>query len=220
MNNVKSFFTPIRILAAIVFILILTGAIVFQLPILNALPLLISTVVMFLQARVNRYAFLLGGINALLYAIAYFQMTLYSTAAYALLVSLPLQLFTFFNWQKHTHNNSTEIRTLSTPRRILLFACMGGAWLILFFIFSAFGSSYLIFDNTVSVLGIVATLLCAWRYAEFTMIQWISNLVSIVTYTVMTIDDPSRCVWLIHTVYACTCSIITYITIRKKEKTQ
>ena len=220
MNNVKSFFTPIRILAAIVFILILTGAIVFQLPILNALPLLISTIVMFLQARVNRYAFLLGGINALLYTVAYAQMTLYSSAAYALLVSFPLQLITFFNWQRHTSNNSTEIRTISAFGRILLFAGMGGLWLLLFLIFSAFGSAYLIFDNTVSVLGIVATLLCAGRFAEFTMIQWISSLVSIATYTIMTIDDPSRCVWLIHVLYSCTCSIITYITIRKKEKNQ
>jgi nicotinamide riboside transporter PnuC len=97
---------------------------------------------------------------------------------------------------------------------------MGGLWLLLFLIFSAFGSAYLIFDNTVSVLGIVATLLCAGRFAEFTMIQWISSLVSIATYTIMTIDDPSRCVWLIHVLYSCTCSIITYITIRKKEKNQ
>ena len=219
MNSIKTFFTPIRILTAIEFIIILTGAIVFQLPLFNALPLLISTVVMFLQARVNRYAFLLGSLNSLLYAIAYLQMTLYSSAAYALLVSLPLQMFTFFNWRKHTYNNATQIRTLSIPMRILLFAGMGGAWLILFFIFSVFGSSYLILDNTVSVLGIVGTLLCAWRYAEFTMIQWISGLAGLVTYTVMTFDDPSRCIWLIHTVYTCICSIITYINIRKKEKT-
>lgn len=207
-----------RILAAAVFIVILTGAVLFQLPVLNALPLLISTVVMFLQARVNRYAFLLGSINAALYAIAYFQMTMYSTAAYALLVSFPLQLLTFFNWRKHTYKNATETRTLSTAMRILLFLGMAEVWLILFLIFSAFDSSYLILDNTTSVLGIVGTLLCAWRYAEFTMIQWVSTFVSIVTYTVMTIDDPSRCVWLIYSVYACICSIITFINIRKKEK--
>lgn len=53
------------------------------------LPLYVSLFVMILSAQVNRYAFLLGGLNLILYAAVYFVYGLYGMAAYALLVSFP-----------------------------------------------------------------------------------------------------------------------------------
>ena len=94
---------------------------------------------------------------------------------------------------------------------------MAAVWLILFVILSAFGSAYLVLDNTAAVLGIVATLLCAGRYSEFTILQWLTNLAGVVTYTAMTFDDPSRCVWLLSSGYSLLCSIVTYINLKKKE---
>ena len=41
------------------------------------IPLLVSAIIMLLQSRVNRYAFIVGAINAILYAIAYMKMSLH-----------------------------------------------------------------------------------------------------------------------------------------------
>lgn len=49
------------------------------------LPLYVSLFVMILSAQVNRYAFLLGGLNSILYAAVYFAYGLYGMAAYVLL---------------------------------------------------------------------------------------------------------------------------------------
>ena len=40
-----------------------------------------------MQTKVNRYAFILGGCNAIWYAVVYFTQKLYATAAYALFFS-------------------------------------------------------------------------------------------------------------------------------------
>ena len=77
--------SPLKILAFIVLIYLVFGTLFFRLHIANVLPLFFSVFIMFLQSRVNRYAFLIGALNSILYAVAYFYMTLYSSAAYALL---------------------------------------------------------------------------------------------------------------------------------------
>lgn len=59
------------------------------------IPLFVSVLVMLLQARVSRYAFLVGGINSVLYMISYIKMSLYAMAIYSISVSFPLQMITF-----------------------------------------------------------------------------------------------------------------------------
>ncbi|MBQ8868857.1 MAG: nicotinamide mononucleotide transporter [Oscillospiraceae bacterium] len=208
----------IKIIAAVTFILIAVFSVIFNVNILNVLPLFISIFIMFLQSRVNRYAFLLGSINSILYAVAYFYMTLYSTALYALLVSFPIQIFTFFNWKKNTQNGRTETKSLSARARIIMFASMALVWLVFFLIFSAFNSTYLIFDNTISVIGIVTSILCAFRFSEYAILQAASTIANLILYGFMVSDDISKIVWLIFSIYSAMCSIIAFININKQSK--
>ena len=67
---------------------------------------------MLLQARVSRYAFLVGGLNSILYTGAYLLMGLYTTAAYTFLTSFPLQMITFINRNKKTKAGVTELRKM------------------------------------------------------------------------------------------------------------
>ena len=48
-----------------------------------------------MQTKVNRYAFILGGCNAIWYAVVYFTQKLYATAAYALFFSAMLHFSVF-----------------------------------------------------------------------------------------------------------------------------
>lgn len=209
-----------KILAVITFISVAAGAFYFKLKIFDFLPLLVSTFVMLLQSKVNRYAFIVGALNSILYAVADFHMTLYSQAAFALLFSFPVQVIAFINWNKNTQNGVTETKSISGKGRVLLFASMAVGWGILYLIFSVFKSEYLLLDNTVTVIGIVSTLLVTFRYSEYSLFQVISSTVNIILFSYMITDDPSRIVWLIYTAYGTVCSITAFIRMNKGVKTK
>lgn len=162
------------------------------------LPLLISVSVMLLQARVNRYAFLVGALNALLYAVSYIQMSLYATALYAAAVSFPLQCMTFFTWKRHTAAHQTSLQKMTGKARWITLAGMAGGACLLWAVFSQAGSPYWILDNGTALLGIVASVLCLLRYAEYAWIQIACNGISLCNFCLMLPSDPSRIIWVIH----------------------
>ena len=210
----------ITVLACTMFVYLLVSWYWFRLPLMRVLPLIISICVMFLQANVNRYAFLLGGLNSLLYAVAYCSMTLYPSAAYAVLFSFPLQIVTFFNWQRNTKDSETQTRSLSLKGRVLLGGAMLLSWIVLCLVFSVLGSKYLIWDNTTSVLGIVASILCMLRYSEYTVFQILGSMISIMMFGAMLKEEPSQIVWLIYTVYATICCVSALIKMSIAQKKQ
>ena len=125
-----------EILAIIATSLLIVGHIVFKPEWYVVLPLYVSMVVRLLNSKVSRYAFLLGGLNCIFHGIASISLTLYSTAACAILLLMPLQIITFINWGKHTKDGVTEIKRFSNGGRVLLFGIIAFAWVLMYFIFS------------------------------------------------------------------------------------
>ena len=82
-------------------VLITVAGLFYQQSFLRILPLYISLVVGMLQSRVNRYSYLIGSMNSLLYGVVYFYYNLYASAFSALLFSFPIQLLTFIRWNKN-----------------------------------------------------------------------------------------------------------------------
>lgn len=201
---------PMMILAGIEFVSVAILSAVFEVEFYNALPLLISAIIMFMQTRVNRYAFLIGSINSLIYALAYFYMKLYGSMLSALLFSFPLQIVTFLNWQKHTHKGTTEIKRFSNKGRIYLFSAMAVIWIAMYIGFSAVGSSYVIWDNSVLVIGTAGTVLCTLRYSEYAILNVISSVINVVLFACMSADDITKIIWLIYSVYCVICLAVTF----------
>lgn len=197
------------------FVLILVTGIIFKQSFWKMLPLCISLIIMFLQANVNRYAFLLGSANTLLYTASYFSMTLYVSAAYALFFSFPLQLVTFFTWNKKTDNNVTELKRLSKPKLILMLLACTVLWGIMFVVFSLFDSSYMVLDNTQAILGILATVLCLLRFSEYTFFMILGGIISTVMYVTMLKEMPEQITYLVYTIYSVVCMLIGYINMKK-----
>ena len=98
MKNIYSY-----LLMAVSFVLITFFGIKYSQDFLQILPLYVSLIVMILQIRVNRYAFLLGGLNSVLYAVVYFFYKLYGSALYSITVSFVMQIATFVSWGKHSY---------------------------------------------------------------------------------------------------------------------
>ena len=72
------------------------------------LPTLISPVVLVLTAHANRFGFLLGGFNSLLYAATFFMEGLFFSLFTAVVVSFPVQVFSFFHWSKNRRDEDSE----------------------------------------------------------------------------------------------------------------
>ena len=198
-------------LVSITFIFITVTAFIYTEDVFIIVPLYISLTVMFLQSRANRYAFLLGGINSLLYAAVDIYIGLYASAASAALVSCPLQLITFFSWSKRPYGTATIFKKLGLKNMLVLAAVSVASWLAMWAFFSMFHSEYLLFDNTLTLIGIVATILCAMAYIEYTYLQMLSLGIGIVLYGIMLKERPIQITYLIYNVYALICSAKAFL---------
>ena len=97
---------------------------------IKLLPTLITPFVMLLSSRVNRWTFIIGGCNSVIYSVGFFLGGLYGSALSALFVSAPLQFYSFFAWKKHAYKQATEFKKNETASRNIsgnqFFCCLGG----------------------------------------------------------------------------------------------
>lgn len=204
------------ICAAVTFIGVLSTAIIFKQNPIKTLPLFISLYVMFLNARVSRYAFLVGGLNSTLYAVSYALMGLYANAVYAFIVSFPLQLMTFFNWKKNTSGGITELRKMTWAMRGCVLLAFAIIWPLVYFAVSSLpGADQSILDVTGTLLGILVTILSMLRFSEYAPLNLVSIAISLTTHTVIFLDDVSNITYVIFTVYSGIC--ITSAIVRMKK---
>lgn len=218
MNIKKMLKLPLTWIATAMLVCIIVCGIIFKTHPIKVIPLCISCFVMLMQANVNRYAFLLGGLNSIIYAASAVSMQLYANALYCLIVSFPLQIFTLINWQRNTRGGRTETQKLSAKGRLLGVGIIISLWIVLYLIFSGLDSPYIVLDNTVSVLGIITTVLCLLRYSEYAILQLVGGCFSLATYIQLTADDISNVVWIIFTGYSLVCNIVSFINMNRQSK--
>ena len=163
------------------------------------LPLYVSLFVMILSAQVNRYAFLLGGLNSILYAAVYFAYGLYGMAAYALLVSFPIQIVSFLRWKKHAYRSSVELKKLTGKQA---------------------GAAYVLLDNTVTLFGICISFLQMFAFLEYTYLMIPSGLVTLALSIRMLPEHPEQIAYLIYSIYSLICVTVQLVNARKLYRLQ
>lgn len=208
------------ILAVLTGVLLLITGIVFRQSPLKIAPLFISLVVMFLQSSANRYGYLLGGLNSILYAVAFLLMGIYGQVFQSLCFSFPLQVWTFLRWKKNAYKNSTMFKRLSGKQFALLMAicavsCFGGVLIL-----NALGSSNTVLDTIVTVLGIVVTILALLSYVEYTTINLVSCTLTIVLHLLVMRENIAQITYVIYTVYALICVGLGFMHTRKLYREQ
>ena len=93
-----------KVILLLTAVLVAVTAIIYKLDFICVLPLFVSLFVVMYQSEARRSAYLIGGLNALLYAgIYFFYFKLYGNGLTSVLVSFPLQVATFINWKKHSY---------------------------------------------------------------------------------------------------------------------
>lgn len=184
-------------------VLIVFFAVIRQQTFLKTLPTLVTLVVQVMMARANRYGFLVGGCNAVLYGLAYWSEGLFFSAISAALFSFPMQVYSFFQWKNHSKDGVVSFRILKR-RDFLLWTAgtlLGWVGCVLFLGPVFAGSDFLLPDSFLFVSGIVVTILSAVRYLESQYLSLISSVVSIGMYVVMVFRDPADMNYLIISVY-------------------
>lgn len=176
--------------------------------VVTALPLFISIIIMLLQSRANRYSFLLGSLNSVFYAIVYFAFELQASALSALLISLPVQMFTFIRWHKHKYKDSTVFKKMSVGIRMVSFVAGVVAVFVMMLLLKRFGSEYIILDTIASVAGIGVYILTFFSFIEYPFLQIFNGVIIGINYVIMIADGKYTLIpYLIYAVYQVICVI-------------
>ena len=207
MDKKKNGFLYLMVAAA--FLGITVTGVMYGCPVYRMIPLCVSLMVMILQTRANRMSFLLGGVNALYYAVVYFSLKLYGMSLYSLLVACPLQIMTWLRWRKNAYAHATVLRRLTGKQRLRWSAGLAGAWIGLYLILDAFGSWYLILDHTISIISTAGNLGSVLSLIEFPFAQILAHVLSITMYVQMVLEEPAQWHFLIFFSYALICSSIS-----------
>ena len=208
------------VLMAVAFLGITAAAFLTGSDIYRIVPLYVSLIVMYLQTRASRFSFLLGGCNAAYYAGVYLFLGLYGMAAYSLLIASPIQIFAYIRWKKRTTGNTTALKRLRTRQRLLWTAGLATLWTALYFALRALDSGYILLDNTITVISTAANILSLLCLIEFPYVQCVAHILNITLYTQMIQAEPKQWTYLIYTIYALCCGIISAVYMQKLYKTQ
>ena len=183
---------------------ILVCAFVFGQKWYKVLPTLNTLVILLLSARVDRRSFLLGGLNAALYGIGYFSEGLYFSVINCLLVSMPLQLFSFFHWKKHADGKSAKLRTLGWQGEIVVISltvvgCLCCHWFLLPFFA---GERQAVLDIFLFVISLVITVLSMLRYVEAPYYNLISSVANLIMWIIICAENIANLNYVIIASYS------------------
>lgn len=203
-------------LIALTAVAITVAAVLTKCPVYRLVPLYVSLLVMYLQTRVSRFSFLLGGCNAAYYAVVYYALELYGMALYSIFVACPIQIVTYIRWRKNTRSNETVLKRMTGKQRILGGLAFCAGWAVLYFALRAFGSEYLILDNTATLIGVTANVASLLYLIEFPYIQCVTYIVNIALNIQMVQNDARQWTFLIYSIYAFICVIISAVFMQKQ----
>ena len=194
--------------------------------IFKTLPTLVTLAVQLLLMSANKYGFLLGGINAATYGIVYILSGAPFSATSALLISFPLQIYSFFNWKKHADGNSAKLRTRGWRGEAVVISstvvgCQLCYWLLLPFFEG--GQQQVALDIFLFVIGLVITVLALLRYVEtpyYNLISAIANLVMWILICVKNVANLNYVIMAAYSLFRVSQSVVTWTKQYQKSKNE
>ncbi len=187
----------------LVAVLIIVFAVLNEQSFLKTLPTLITPVILIMSVRANRYAFLVGAANCVLYTLAYWSEGLTFSAANALLVSMPIQIFSFFVWSRHKDGKTrSKLVTMKPWLLISSIVAIFPVWAGCYFgMGSFFEGNMALLDSFIFVLGILVSALVAFRFVEGQYFNVLSCALNLIMFVLLCIENPSNVNFLIISVY-------------------
>lgn len=180
--------------------------------IFKTLPTIVTLFVQLLMMSANRYAFLLGGCNSVIYGIVYFMEGVPFSGISALVLSFLPQIYSFFNWGKNSRSGKVSLRRLSAKYMAVTVAAFAGIWSLSYFWLAKYMTIRIpLLDTLIFSLGIITTALAAVRYIDSQYISFISCIFALIQWILLTVQDPSNINFVIIAVYNLYCVGLTAI---------
>lgn len=188
---------------SLIAVLIIIFAVIGKQSFIKTLPTLISLVIQLMLIKVNRYAFLIGGLNAVLYSISYYNEALYFSFFSALAISAPLQLVTFATWTRRSKKGDAKLRRVSCKMRLLIVAVLALFWFALFKTCSSFlfSSRFAVLDSLAFVCEFATLILSAMSLIESRYINLLACVFALATWIVICVQSPQNINFLIISAY-------------------
>ena len=181
--------------------LILVFAVWREQPFFKTLPTLVTLVVQVMNAHADRRAFLLGGINALLYGYSYFSEGVYFSMISAVAISAPMQIYTFFNWRRHSKGKLPALKMLGARRVMIVIGLTLAGWGICCLMPFFASGTFPMVDAMSFALGITVTLLVARRYVDSQFFGLANCLIGLILWILLAIKDPANLNYVIISAY-------------------
>ena len=99
--------------------------------------------------------------------------------------------------------------------RISSEGCFAVAFICLFTVLKAAGSSYQLLDNLSSLMGIMISVLTMFAFVEYTWLMLPSGVLSIILNSVTMIEHPAQITYVVFSVYSFICVSRQFFTVRR-----
>lgn len=184
-------------------ILIITFACIKRQSFIKTLPTIITLYVQILMVKGNRCAFLIGGINSLIYGIGYYAESLYFSTLSAVAISFPLMIFSFFNWKRKSQGATTVLVNLKNSARILISIAIIIVWVLCVRLLGNIvsGGRFVWLDCFCFVGGVAVTILSSLRYADSQYLNVLCCTITLVMWIAVCIEDLKNINFLIISIY-------------------
>jgi nicotinamide mononucleotide transporter PnuC len=199
---------PLVLLLILTMVLVTISSVLVRQSIIRVFPLYVSMAISLLLSKVNRYAYLLGGINAISYGFIALYYRIPGSAISAFLVSSPLQLISFVRWSKTKWKNTTVLKEMTPKARMLNGLLLVVGWILYYLLIRILGSASSLIDSVASLLGIYITILQLLKYSEYTVLMIPSGLLSSALYiSLMVQGSMEQLPFLIYSFFSLACTI-------------
>jgi nicotinamide riboside transporter PnuC len=142
----------------------------------------------------NKYGFLLGGTNAAIYGIVYILSGAPFSAVSALLISFPLQIYSFFNWKKNSQGKTVALRWLPVHGKLIVLGITAALWAFCFFVLAKYNilpCKIPVLDTMIFTIGTVVTVLSSIRYIDSQYMNLVSCCCGLIMWIFLTVEDPA-----------------------------
>ena len=172
-------------------------------------PVCVSLVVMLFNSRANRWGFILGGLNSILYAVGYFMEGLYGSVFSACFGAV-MQFVTFFFWKRRAYGKATIFRRMKGKAEILFGIGFLVAWLVAALVLRRAGGTEFVLDSMSMLLGFVLPVLTMLAYLESLPLNLVNMAVSLTLWIrIVVAGNLANLTYLVYSVYC------AYMTLRQ-----
>ena len=155
------------------------------LTIVNFISAVCGIICIFFCAKANVSNFIFGLINTVVYAVYLLYYKIYGTFCLEVLFYLPMNVASWINWAKHRDKKMPEktmAKKLTVKQRIISVGVVAITTLITYKILLSVGGTVAFLDALTVAIGIVATILELYRYAEQYVWWIITDIIAVIMY--------------------------------------